>query len=689
MLDWAVRALSLFNTIALLWLGLTVLLTTERRRWGAWLAGGGLLAAGLLVAAHAVLIESDLLALDLTATPWWRLAWLALVVAPALWLVVMVWYSGRLDDGRRWLALAGLAAAGLAALALVFAGASESGPEYLARGEWVAVEPTPGALIGPAVAVAYGTACIALALLALRRPGDSDRFMGDLARRRARPWLVATSLALLALVLVAGLVGAWLLRGGPAPVGVLVVLAALDLALQGLVAIAVVLLGQAVVAYEVFTGQTLPRRGLRRHWQASLVVAATAGVVIGGSLSLPVAPVARLLLVTVLLALALALLNWRAYIERERATTQLRPFVASQRLVEHALEPDLTVADPAPGIGPLSALREDVLGARLVALVPLGPLAPLVGPPLVDPPTATLDLGGLPDLAATVTDPAVLCRPLPPGVGEPARWVTPLWGEHGLVGLLLLGDTRDGALYTREAIEVARAAGERLLDSRAGAELARRLVMLQRQRLAEGQVIDRQTRRVLHDEVLPRVHAALLALAEPATTGPGEASALLGEVHRELANLLRSLPPATTPDLARLGLLGALRQVIDGELARAFDDVVWQVTPAAEAGLAGLPALTAQVLFGAAREAMRNAARHGRDAPARPLRLTLAAHATDQLVLAVQDDGAGFAAGGRPPAGSGQGLALHETMMTIVGGTLAIEHPAAGGARVTLTVPQD
>ena len=46
LLDWVVRALSYFNTIALVWLGLTVLLTTERRRWGAWLAGGGLLAAG-------------------------------------------------------------------------------------------------------------------------------------------------------------------------------------------------------------------------------------------------------------------------------------------------------------------------------------------------------------------------------------------------------------------------------------------------------------------------------------------------------------------------------------------------------------------------------------------------------------------------------------------------------------------
>jgi hypothetical protein len=364
---------------------------------------------------------------------------------------------------------------------------------------------------------------------------------------------------------------------------------------------------------------------------------------------------------------------------------RLRPFVASQHLVARALEPAAVPPADPDGPDPLRALRDEVLGARLVALVPLGPLAPLVGPPLVDPPATALDLTGVPALAATITSPEPLCRPLPPGVAEPARWAAPLWGEHGLAGLLLLGDKRDGGLYTQEAIEVARAAGERLLDSRAGAELARRLVALQRQRLAESQVVDRQTRHILHDEVLPRVHAALLALGGAA--GPDGATVLLGEVHRELANLLRALPPATAPDLARLGLLGALRQVIDGELARAFDGVTWQVTPAAEAALAALPPLTSQVLFGAAREALRNAARHGRAAPAQPLHVTVAARVTDRLVLEVQDDGAGMGAVRGQSHGSGQGLTLHETLMAVAGGALAVDEPPAGGVRVTLTAP--
>ena len=91
--------------------------------------------------------------------------------------------------------------------------------------------------------------------------------------------------------------------------------------------------------------------------------------------------------------------------------------------------------------------------------------------------------------------------------------VIPLWSERGLIGLFLVGRKTDGKLYTQEEIEVARITGERLVDTRASAELARRLMTLQRQRLVESRIIDRQTRRVLHDEVLPSLHTAQVVLA--------------------------------------------------------------------------------------------------------------------------------------------------------------------------------
>jgi signal transduction histidine kinase len=320
--------------------------------------------------------------------------------------------------------------------------------------------------------------------------------------------------------------------------------------------------------------------------------------------------------------------------------------------------------------------------------VALGPLAPLVGSPLAYPATAKLEPAAETELAALGRSPGAICAPVDPERFGGAVWAAPLWSERGLIGALLLGEKRDGGLYTQEEMEVARAAGERLLDTRASAELARRLMTLQRQRLVESQVLDRQTRRVLHDDVLPRLHAAMLALAAGQDGGSApEAMALLGEAHRDVADLLRELPSAAAPDLTRLGLVGALRQLVAGELADAFDAVTWRVDADAEATAATLSPPAAQALFGAAREAIRNAARHGRSEAGRPLRLVVGVDCRDGLRIVVEDDGAGPGEARPRAQGSGQGLALHGTMMAIVGGSLTVEGPPGGGTRVVVTLP--
>jgi hypothetical protein len=121
-----------------------------------------------------------------------------------------------------------------------------------------------------------------------------------------------------------------------------------------------------------------------------------------------------------------------------------------------------------------------------------------------------------------------------------ASWAVPLWSERGLIGVLLLGEKRNGSLYTQEEIEIARASGERLIDLQASAEMSRRLMAIQRQRLAQNRVVDRRTRRMLHDEVLPRLHAAMLTLPPEASDVAGQ----LGEIHHQR-------PAARTADCCR------------------------------------------------------------------------------------------------------------------------------------------
>jgi signal transduction histidine kinase len=602
----------------------------------------------------------------------------------------------------------------------------------------------------PLLVVAYPVyivLCVGLALDALLRPGPTGRMLGDQARRRARPWLAAASgLLLLVSLLVAWVMG-WLvsqLRVNPAQPLVLdaataQTIAWFDLTISGLIAAALLLLGQALVAYEVFTGHSLPRRGLLRHWRNAVALALGYGLLAGWSLAVHLRPVYSVLLSLALLSVFYALFSWRAYAERDRYMRQLRPFVASQQLYEHLMEQAQAAgaAEPAGEAGAegapaapgqsaatvsFQALCRDVLGTRLAYLMPLGPAALLAGPPLVfaEPGAPALPAAGLPALAALAariesrrTTVVELDGACPGGEGDPGtpngiHLALPLWAERraapvavretggppaGLIGLLLLGEKTGGGLYAQEEIDIARAAGERLIDTLASAELARRLLALQRQRLAESQVVDQRTRRVLHDDVLPQLHAALLHLhAHPAATGTpvDEAAALLAVAHRQLAELLRELPGSPLPDVARLGLVDALRRLAAGEFARAFDRVEWGVAPEAEAAARALPVLAAEVIFFAAREAMRNAARHARPAGGAPpsLRLGLERPPAGGLVLTLEDNGVGpGAAAADGPAGTGQGLALHSTLLAVVGGTLTVEREAGRFTRVRLVLP--
>jgi signal transduction histidine kinase len=696
-LNWSIRAVSLFNTITLFWLGLTVLLNAERRRWATWISGGGLVLAGMFFAVHTVGVGFVFSSLAAQSALWWQLIWLPFIFWPYLWYLVIVSYTGVLRAGRHrvWLAIASLLGCMACALLLF--------PHNLPNYEEL-TEHNPANLlfIGdiPIITLiypAYSVLCFILALSALHQPADSQRFMGNLAQRRALPWLVGASFSLLLVSLLVGAIVAWLLEGLDSgqisfdSATIQTQLMVLDVLIAALIAGAVVLAGQGMVAYEIFTRRAMPRGGLARYWRNNLVLATGYSAVVAASLLLPFNPMYPLVLATLIMTGFYGLLSWRSYADYERGMERLRPFVASQRLYEHLLKP--TMPSEVDIATPFRALCEGVLGTQVAYLAAIGPLAPLGGLVLAYPAQASLAPRILSGITSRFHAPQEICIPLDPAQYGGATWAVPLWSERGPTGVLLLGNRRDGRLYTQEEIEIARATGERLIDTQASAEMARRLMALQRQRLAESQIIDQRTRRVLHDDVLAHLHTAMLRLSSPQASDQAtitETVRLLGEIHHQIANLLHAMPGTTTREVHHLGLVGALRRVIDTELAADFDEVTWQVKPEAERALRQLSPLAAEVLFSAAREAIRNAARYGRGAEKdRPLHVTLTARWNDVLSFAIEDDGVGL--GNAQPAAnaSGHGLALHSTMLTIIGGTLTAESEPSGGTRVTLALPPE
>ncbi len=163
-----------------------------------------------------------------------------------------------------------------------------------------------------------------------------------------------------------------------------------------------------------------------------------------------------------------------------------------------------------------------------------------------------------------------------------------------------------------------------------------------------------------------------------------------------ISELLREMPSADVPQLGKVGLVEALRRTAEGEFAEEFSRVEWLCSEEAAAAAKGVPALSAEVLFYAAREAMRNAARHGRGGnELRHLTLRVAVEHKAGLQVVVEDDGEGITPAeqenlveaGRGRQGSGQGLALHSTLMAVVGGSLATESRPGQGTRVVLSLP--
>jgi signal transduction histidine kinase len=698
-LDWAVMGVSLFNTILLLWLALTVLLNAEQRTGVIWLASGGLGLGGFFFLIHSAILIQGLSYVSWGMDFWWHIGWIPIIALPISWYGMMLWYAGlwrqqRFPVNRRHrigLFLTALLAAGLIAL---FLAAIPLPSLWQVTQLDLSAAPSVGGLgLLFLVYPFYTVLSISLALDALRRPGPSDRIMGDLARHRARPWLVSASVALLLASLLVSALVLWTIRSAavyPATGSVAVLLptvAWFDLTIATFIGMATTALGQAIVSYEVFTGKTIPRGGLRRYWRNAIILAVGYGVALGWSLSHQYHALYSVLISILLITFFFALLSWRSYAERERYFAHLRPFVTSQRLYEHVV----TTSNPqlVDAKAPFYALCDDVLGARVAYLVSVGPLAALAGPPLKYPNGLTDTLPSLTKVVDSLASPQTAYIALDAGQYCGASWALPLWSERGLIGVLLLGNKRDGGLYTREELEIARASGERLIDTQASAEMARRLMALQRQRMAEGQVIDRRARRTLHDEILPQLHAAMLM-----HNGRDEQDLkILADLHRQLSDLLRDMPATTAPKLDRLGLLGALREVVEDEFANAFDKVRWQIEPEAEKQLDVLPRLTAEVLFYATREAVRNAAYHGRDGgEEQPLHLGLSMRLRNGLEIVIEDSGIGTGVLQGPDrdqsAAGGHGLALHSTMMAVIGGALIVESEQGEFTRVTLAVPE-
>ncbi len=700
-LDWAILAVSLFNMILLLWLGLTVLLNADRRNWGVWLMGGGLLVGAFFFISHSAILGQEL-SMNLDGLNfWWRVGWFLVTVSPLVWYIAALWISGfwatpRSSLHRRhraWFWFMVLWLLGLMTLLLI-------GNPIPAYDQLIRFDLQGALMLGNVPLLfllfpAWMVACILLSMDVLRRPAEVASTNTQTARQRALPWLLAAAGTLLVVALVVtyfiGSVVTAVTRG-EAHILRIETVAVFDLVLSGLIALSSLLLGQAIVSYEIFTGRVLPRRSFVRHWRLAILLAAGYAVVVGWTIAFDLRPIYSLLLATLLLTFFFALYSWRSFWERDQFAARLRPFVQSQASAPNPLHPGSSAA------GLFAALCHDMLGTAHAQLIPLGSITSLVTTPLHYPPGSRAPSMPLPpNLGAGMT-------PLERAEFAPYCWAISLWDERERISVLLIGEKQDGGFYSQEEMETAQAAGERIVHLLAGEQMVLRLIELQRKRTSEQRVIDLRTRRALHDEILPALHLAVLQLngADRQQPEVQETLSTLAGVHQQIADLLTNAQPMPAPTPDPCELVSALRSLIDEEFAHSFDQIEWWggshgdgTAPKKTVDAVYVDSLVGEVVLGAVREAVRNAASHGRgDRADQPLALQIRFctefGAAGERILTIADNGVGLNAGGSVAAsspGSGNGLALHRTLLAMVGGYLSVESSPEGGTQVKIAIP--
>ncbi|MGK5630392.1 sensor histidine kinase [Streptomyces sp. URMC 123] len=219
-----------------------------------------------------------------------------------------------------------------------------------------------------------------------------------------------------------------------------------------------------------------------------------------------------------------------------------------------------------------------------------------------------------------------------------------------------------------------------------GARLSREAgVAAERERLA----------REIHDTLaqgLTSIISLVQAAGAEVRTAPERALTHLGLAERvateSLAEARDFVAALTPPPLRESSLAQAVRRQADGLVAQTGVEARCAV----EGTERPLPMATTVVLLRAAQEAIANVRKHAASAHRVEVALTFGDSA---VRLAVQDDGAGFAAPGgegsdaRAPGGAdgGYGLRGMRARVAEIGGTVTVRSRPGAGTRVEVTVP--
>lgn len=491
----------------------------------------------------------------------------------------------------------------------------------------------------------------------------------------------------------------------------------LDILAVGLIAFVILLLGYAIVRHGILIERPLARRGFFEQWRGIVIVATLVALFIALLVDVTRSSLGGMLLITALATGTYALFTWSSYTAHDRYIGLLRPFLQRTNL-HHWLNTDLQKTQQHMEDIFLH-LCKNVLDVRCGRLIVLnGPVKRSFHYRWPDFDEQNAENGDVvPLLKETIPGEKKLPRVLASYSARATQlgarrlrmiahgmpmvcWMLPIYDELGLVANLYLGPRRDGGIFTDEDMSLAFACGQRILDTLRDHEAMLTVAGLLRRRIVDVKLLGGQQRRILHDEILPQMHLALLRLETARAPLKGEQSedealddAISGisDAHRRLASMMRAMATSAPHRLERSGMMRAMHAMITHDFHQAFDEIHWEVSEETVQRIDEIvPPAIAELVFAAAQEALRNAARHGRGNDIhRRLHVTIQANCDPHMEIIVSDDGVGVLSASSSTTGTGGGLITHSSLLAIAGGSLTVKSAHGEGATVRIFLPAE
>ena len=549
----------------------------------------------------------------------------------------------------------------------------------------------------------------------------------ELSWHLAQPGLLFAALLMVSLTTTLGVLGVWSminwLKWQPSahstvPPATLTMipfnLVLIDVFATGLVALIILLIGYAIVRHGILIERPLARRGFFEQWRGIVIVATTVAIFIALLVILTRSNLGGLLLITCLATGTYALFTWSSYTAHDRYIALLGPFLRSTN-ARHWLNTDLHKTEQ--GMEDLFFhLCHDVLEVRCARLIVLTGTVkrsfdyrwPADDKQIQEEELATSlreQQLSLVHSAHPYSSNAYRSRMM--WQNQPIIcWVLPIYDEFGLVAKLYLGPRQDRSVFTDEDMDLAHACGQRILDTLRDHEAMLTVAGLLRRRIVDVKLLGAQQRRILHDDILPQMHLALLRLEtlrspiskqQADTSNPSTEPALnetieiITQAHRHLAAMMRATTTSAPHRLERDGMMQAIHTMIEQDFHQAFDEIEWDVTAETAVHIDEIvPPAIAELIFAAVQEVLRNAARHARGSDVhRRLHLTLTATCNPHLEIIVLDDGVGIASASSSTTGTGGGLLTHSALLAIAGGSLTVKSAPGEGVAVRILLPAE